>query len=113
LLRIWPAVALGQDPVGTLLNLWKSESSRLILSDLVGSFVGKAPGEATTVGAVEGDLVAATPDPSSSPPSHWLPSDPPLPVAVFWIVMVVGLAFVPFVVRRELGLAGGRRRRRV
>lgn len=113
LLRIWPAVALGQDPVGTLLNLWKSEGSRLILSDLVGSFVEKAPGEATTVGAVEGDLAAAASNPPSSPLSHWLPSDPPLPVAVFWILMAVGLAFVSFIVRRELGLAGGQRRRRI
>lgn len=79
----------------------------------VESFVEKAPGKSPTVGPLEVDLAAATTNPSSSPLSQWLPSDPPLPIAVFWIVMAMGLAFVSFLIRRELGLAGAPRRPKI
>jgi len=111
---VWPAVAVAfeRTSMATSLNLSGGTISRLV-SNVLGTFGGDPSAVTTaTVGAVAG-VQAENSSGSSSPLSSWFASDPPLPIAIFWIALTGGVALIFFVVRRELGLAGSKRRWRV
>jgi hypothetical protein len=106
--------------LATLAQIWEGRASRLA-SNVLGSFAAIALEGPLTLGgppAVDGaprsgavdDGVAASSSDSSSPLGQLVPPDPPLPIALFWIVMAGGVALIWFVVRRELGLPAGKRR---
>jgi len=111
---VWPAVAVAfeRTSMATFLNRSGDTISRLA-SSVLGTFGGDPSAVATpTVGAVAG-VQAESSSGSSSPLSSWFASDPPLPIAIFWIALTGGVTLIYFVVRRELGLPGSKRRWRV
>lgn len=108
LIRLWPAVALGPTALATVFDALESDASSLA-ADIAASFREGVAG----VGAASPSAAKnpqATSSDSPSPPRAWLPSDPSLPIAIFWAVMAAAAAFLTLMVRRELGLPAHKRR---
>jgi hypothetical protein len=106
---VWPAVALGRPQLAAFFEEWQESTLRLLSVGAVGAPpapAGAASGAGPAV-AAEGE----SPRPSgSSPLDPLLGSDPPLPIAIFYVALIAAFGAIWLSSRRELGLHIGRHR---
>jgi hypothetical protein len=98
---VWPAVAFGQPPPATLLIRWEHNTLRLISDGGSASLGGGLTGSTPTDTAAVGDSASPSGFPSLR---NWFGADPPLPAALFYVVLVGGVIAISLAVRRDLGL---------